>query len=789
MLLALMALSISSCRVERFLKDDEMVLYKNKYTVAMADSSKVTKEVKEALSSKKKYARQKPNSKVLGIDPIRFKLWLYTISSPKKDNRINRWFRKKGQPPVVYSENDAKLTAMQLEGLMETKGCFKSQVTFDTLKIKKRNITIQYNIKASPRFHIEQALFISEDTALNGLMEKWAADSYVKSGEMYDRDNLVKERTRLYENLLNEGYYTASKELISFVVDTTDYGNHGLTVTTHLHRPQSHDGEKSNLKVHKIDNIYIYPQASASDVGLDTAVYHYKTKHFTTDYTFIHPAGKMEIRHGTISRALTLFHNQRYRPRSTTNSYNSLLSLRNFKYIDIKYNESPNSSEDNKLLDATVRLMRSDQRRFSVALELNNASSLGTKENRNFFTSGNFGIETTLSYQNKNLFGGAEILKVEGSLLLELPKLVFTNRSLKFRDAFSAFEAGLNISLDIPNFLLPGTRNIVWQRMRPHTVFTIAGSYQYRPYYERFPANTSLAYTWTHSRRARNQMVPIELTFVKFFNLDPALVSRLNALSDLRLKYQYSDHFIMDARYDYVYSTQIIGSRQNFHYVHLTAETAGNLLHGLSLAFNGPIDENGIRRVWGVPYSQYARASIEYKNYLYWGKKSTFVSRIMLGIGIPYANSSMMPYEKAFFGGGPTTMRAWQLRRLGPGCYNGNDGGMLEKMGDMTLVINLEQRFPIAWILEGAIFADIGNVWLIHKSEEFPDGEFRFNNMFRSMAMGAGIGIRANISILTLRLDFGLPLYDPGYNKEYRWRPEHWNFNQIVTNFGIDYPF
>lgn len=780
---------MSSCKVERFLKDDELVLYKNKYRVEMADSSKVTKEVKEATGAKKKYARQKPNSKVLGMDPIRFKLWVYTLSSPKKSKGINRWLRKKGQAPVVYSENDARMTVSQLEGLMDSKGCFKSDVTFDTVKIKKRNITIEYKIKATPRFHIEKTFAYSEDTALTELMEKWKGDSYVKEGDLYDRENLTKERTRLYENLLNEGYYTASKELVTFVVDTTDYGNHGLTVTTILHMPKGADGEKKSLKVHRMDNIYIYPEVSANEEATDTTIYTYKTKHFTTNYTFLHSAKKMEIRPSTISRALTLFHNQRYRPQNSTNSYNSLLSLRNFKYIDIKYNESPNSTDEVKLLDATVRLMRSDQRRFSVSLEVNNASSLGTKENRNFFTSGNFGLETTLAYQNKNLFGGAEILKVEGSLLLELPKLVFTNKELKFRDAFSAFEGGLNISLDIPNFLLPFTGNIVWQRMRPHTVFTIGGSYQYRPYYERFPANTSLAYTWTHSRRARNQLIPIELTFVKFFNLDPALVSRLNALSDLRLKYQYSDHFIMDARYDYVYSTQNIGSRQNFHYVHLTAETAGNLIHGLSLAVNGPVDENGIRKVWGVPYSQYARASIEYKNYFYWGKKSTFVSRFMLGVGLPYANSSLMPYEKAFFGGGPTTMRAWQLRRLGPGCYNGNDGGMLEKMGDMTMVINLEQRFPIAWVLEGAIFADIGNVWLIHKSEEFPDGEFRFNNMFRSMAIGAGIGIRANISILTLRLDFGLPIYDPGYNKEYRWRPEHWKFSSIVTNFGFDYPF
>ena len=114
---------------------------------------------------------------------------------------------------------------------------------------------------------------------------------------------------------------------------------------------------------------------------------------------------------------------------------------------------------------------------------------------------------------------------------------------------------------------------------------------------------------------------------------------------------------------------------------------------------------------------------------------------------------------------------------------------MLERMGDIALTINVEQRFPIAWVLEGAVFADIGNVWLFNKSDEFPDGQFSFNNFFKSLAVGVGLGLRANISIITIRADFGIPLYDPGFQETYRWRPPHWRFNQIVTNIGIDYPF
>ena len=104
-------------------------------------------------------------------------------------------------------------------------------------------------------------------------------------------------------------------------------------------------------------------------------------------------------------------------------------------------------------------------------------------------------------------------------------------------------------------------------------------------------------------------------------------------------------------------------------------------------------------------------------------------------------------------------------------------------------MLNLEERFPIVGVFEGAVFADIGNIWLMHESSEYPNGEWKWNRVMKELAVGIGLGLRLNISIITLRLDFAIPLYDPGYPEDSRWRLPHWKFNQIVTNFGIDYPF
>ena len=163
----------------------------------------------------------------------------------------------------------------------------------------------------------------------------------------------------------------------------------------------------------------------------------------------------------------------------------------------------------------------------------------------------------------------------------------------------------------MPIFLLPFTRNIVFQRIKPHTLFSAGGSYQYRYYFERVLANTSFGYTWSHSRRVSNQLLPVEMTFVRMIGLEEDFANRILQLNDLRLINQYSSHFILDARYDYSYSNQQYGTREDFTAFHASLETAGNLLAAVADLTNAPRDEFGMRQVLGVPVSQYARIGAE----------------------------------------------------------------------------------------------------------------------------------------------------------------------------------
>ncbi|MBR1850361.1 MAG: BamA/TamA family outer membrane protein [Bacteroidales bacterium] len=772
---------LTSCSVTKFVGDDDLVLSRVKYEVEVADTTQVPREINDALASKRNYATQKPNSRILGT--VRLSMRVYCLSNPNRNGFLNRYLRRTGQAPVVYDEYATMRTTQQLEGLLSQKGCFGSRVTFDTASIKGKDIAITYHIHARPRYKIDEIQYRAETEAVGNLLERWRDESPLKVGDWYDQDKIVAERSRIVEKLRNEGYFKFTNDLVRFEVDTT-YAEGLLSILV--------DVRGTDLQVFHINNIYVYPN---SNVGIadersnyDTLIYTYPITNRTVDYQFVY-AKKMTLNPQTISRALFLFPGQTYRPRNVSTTYTSLLDLQNFRYIDIEFAESPASSDSLRLVDARIRLLNSTQQKASLSLELTNSSTLGSNGTGNFITNGNFGVESAIEYQHKNLFGGAEMLKAQASLLVELPKNIISTGSGEFHNDFRAFEAGADISLSTPRLLLPFTSNLIWQRVKPHTVISLGANYQYRSYFERMVANISFGYSWNHNRTTNHQLLPVEFTYANFFNLDQNFVSRMSSLNDLRLKYLYSDHFIMDSRYDYIHTTQTVGSRTNFDYFHFQVETAGNLLSLLSHAFNGPIDDNGIRQIFEVPYSQYVRFNAEYKRYFYHGYKSAFVARALVGIGLPYANSESMPYEKSFFGGGPSTIRAWQLRYLGPGSSPRATGYAIERMGDLSLVINLEERFPIAGMFEGAVFADMGNVWLLNPSDQFPNGEFNLGRAPSEVAVGFGLGLRANISIVTLRLDVGIPLYDPGFDQALRWRPPHWQMDQLVTNIGIDYPF
>ena len=786
---------MTGCSVDKYLQPGQMMLYENRINVTMADSSKVTPEVSEALSDAKQYFHQTPNKRILWT-PIYLRL--YCLSNPDKDNWWNNLLRSNGEPPVVYDRGAAQRTASQLATLLKTKGCFNSTVTTDTVHRNSSSVTVNYNIHATPRRMIDDVVFLCRQAAIDTLLQKWKADSYIKVGDYYDQQKMTNEQSRLVANLKNEGYYYANPELVRFLVDTT-YDSRTLGITVIVRRPQNKTNDTTTtraLQKYHIDNIYIYPNVSTATELIrqhfDTLIYPYTSRRDTTNYYYIYDK-KISPSPKAISRAMFLYHGMTYRPRFVSTTSNSLLGLHNFKYVDIDFEESPNSTDSNRLLDARVRLLNSPRHRLSLSFELTNTSNFTSKES-NIFTSGNLGLGTTLGYQNNNLFGGAERLNIEGDLVFDLPKNVFTSSQRDFHNTFSAFEMGVNTSLDLPDFLMPFVRNATWHNSKPHTLVELNTNYLYRnlrlPNYdevalERLLFGGSFGYTWSPNRNIKHKLLPFNLSYSHLISGEKYYEYLQNATSDAQFLFQKYDYVLLNTHYEYSYSNQKIGTRDNFNYLRFSVETAGNLLNAVDYLINGQhhaTDDD-------VQYCQYFRFDSEFKRYIYWGNRTTLVLRSLVGFGIPYGNSIFIPYEKTFIGGGPTTMRGWALRHLSYGQYTISGTDVAMGVGNIQLVGNIEQRFPLIGIFEGAVFTDFGNVWMYKDWGIGSSSTFQPSKILKSIALDAGIGIRANISIVTLRIDFALPLYDPSYSAGERWLHTHWEWDKISTHFGINYPF
>lgn len=722
------------------------MLVSNSIQLVMHDGSPVGKEISGAVVKKNNYIQQSPNKRLLGFSLL--PVHIYCLSNPDKNNWLQRTLRNAGDAPVVYSPSDAQRSVQQLKQMMHNKGCFNSIVYFDTLHLRHNRIAIRYNIQASHRRRIVSVRYTAQTHSVDSLLHAENANALLKAGDYYDQDIIEAERNRITTLLLNKGYYTASQQLVHFYVDTT-FSDSLLSIDVQVQNPLI-DNTPTPLEQYNIDSISIDSNS---------------------------------VKKSVIYRALRFKQGNQYNAARIAASYNTLLNLRTFNYIDILTEESAASKAGHRLINTHVRLRNNQQQKISVALEISNASPM-TRSSSN---GGNFGLETVLNYQHKNLFGGAEALTVETNLLGELPKNIFNENISSFHEAFSTFETGIKATLNLPIFLIPYHNRIKPSRTLPHTLFSINVNYQYRPYFERISMGTSFGYNWSPHYHNAHQLLPIEMTYVKIQNIDWDYFITFANVLDSRIAYQFSDHLILDARYDFVYNSQNFGSRDNFSYLHLTAEIAGNLLNALSHIDNKKNDY-GERMIFEVPFSQYVRLSAEAKKYLYHGRKSTLVLRGLIGMGLPYGNTRLMPYEKGFFGGGPTTIRAWQVRRLGPGAYTPIDEFDFDRVGDISIVANIEERFPLIGVFEGAIFIDVGNVWTTRSNVGYPDGEFRLKTFAKQLAVGAGVALRVKISILTLRLDFALPTYDPSL-KSNRWRFNNWTFRNLVTNFGIDYPF
>ncbi|MDQ3394017.1 MAG: BamA/TamA family outer membrane protein, partial [Bacteroidota bacterium] len=251
--------------------------------------------------------------------------------------------------------------------------------------------------------------------------------------------------------------------------------------------------------------------------------------------------------------------------------------------------------------------------------------------------------------------------------------------------------------------------------------------------------------------------------------------------------------------YTYTFNTQLkeedpnrrnLGRRRHDFFFRGNVDVSGNTMHALQTLLNDePPSDTSPYTIFGTPYSQYSRFETDFRYYYKPSEKQTFATRLLLGAGFPYGNSSTLPYVKQFFMGGPNSIRAFRARSVGPGQYippaDQANIAFFDQVGDLMFETNFEYRFPLVSVVNGAVFLDAGNIWLIGE-EDRPEGTFKTNDFLNTLAVGTGFGLRIDVSFFVLRFDLGIPLRFP-HREE--WIIDEFKWSNAIFNIAVGYPF
>jgi outer membrane protein assembly factor BamA len=525
--------------------------------------------------------------------------------------------------------------------------------------------------------------------------------------------------------------------------------------------------------VYKVRNVYMTtdydPSARLNEggeslLGRDT---------LTFDSVSVIYREKPNLRPGTVTQKNYIMPGTLFDASNVQRTYRNLSQLSASRMVDIRFREVKGAGEN--LLDCDIMITPATLQSYSVKLEGTNSG-------------GNFGAAANVGYRHRNLFGGSEQFELSFLGAIETLKENTSADSVSNTGLNLMQEFGVEARLRIPKFILPFRSDHFIREFNPQTNIRLSYNYQKRPDYTRTLANASFGYEWKGKKNLMHRVYPLEASLI----LTPYKSQNFQDwLEGKYLFYSYEPHLIVDTRYSAVWSNQKLLKNQSFQDIRLNLETAGNLLYGGYQLFAESPD-SGNHQLLGVDFAQYVKADIDVRSYTFLYEDISLVLRGFVGVGFAYLNSQAMPFEKQYFSGGANSIRAWQVKSLGPGSYDDPDeSDYPNQTGDVKLEFNMEYRFKLFWKLEAAMFLDVGNIWSLNQDDDREGAGFEFKRFYKELAVGSGLGTRAVFSFFIFRFDLGIPLRSPFPIEGANWLLGNSGINgrDLTFNLAIGYPF
>lgn len=703
-----------------------------------------------------------------------------------KDCEHTLWTHRIGEAPVLYKINDQYRNARQLRIYLKNKGYYYPVVRpNDKLKGNKK-VMVEYTVKPGVPYRLKDSVEYSiRDSNIMQMVLRNEHKTFLPKGERLDVDLLQKERDRITGFLRDSGYYKFTKNYITYTIDTTGMQMEAK-VTMNIANLQAGNATQPHKKYY-INRVNVHPDFDPRLALTEKENYfaRFTEKRYLYNNKEFHfyENGKPKLKPKSIMQGIYVNQDSLYQVQDIQATYKYLTGMEIIKIANIDFKEVTDSTKfprnfppNSGLLDCDIKIS-------------NNLSQARTFEIQGTNTNGNLGAAGSATYTHRNVFRNAEVFNfsVKGSLERQTN---YASQDVVESDLFfNSRELAVEAGLKFPRFVAPLKLKSFIKRSNPGTELLLNYSYLQRPEYIRTVAGFSYGYFWNQTPSIEWMVKLVSLDFV---NLENPTEGFLEYIRRYNLQGSYEDHFVFGSGYSFVYNNSHEKEKNNTWYFRANLKLAGNTLFGIMNLIEGNNDPG--KSISNNVFAQFSKLDFDLRRYTsVAGSNHTLVMRLFAGSVLPYGNLDVVPFGEKYFSGGANGVRAWQVRALGPGAYTYQDETDLfpNRTADIKLEANLEYRFKLFWMLEGAYFIDAGNIWAINSTDDREGALFEPNDFYKEIAIGTGLGFRLDFDFFIVRFDFGLKLKDPSLPEGERWIPMNrgFEYEDWTFNVGIGYPF
>lgn len=672
-------------------------------------------------------------------------------------------FMQWGEPIAVFDSAAMHQTEQKIKNTLFNRGYFRVGVSSHFLNLKNRRVATEYSIAPGQAYTYDTIFFNIPDEKVRRLIIKNQSLSLLKKGDVYSQDKITQERDRIDQLLKDNGFFDFSKQFIDFIADTSS-SKGKVRLQMEILSPS----KRGYHKQFRVDSIIFTP-----DVGVKSKELLRRQPSFYNNVTF--NRYDVEFNQRLLAQRVFITKDSLYNRTQTINTQRQLANLDNFKFVNINYDTTGGRFVANLFASPSDRYTWSNEAGMTV-------------------TQGFPGPYISSNFKRRNLFGGLEILEINGRIGFEGVAAVTSTGGF-----YRSVETTGNASITFPQFLFPFTTaaQFRYARNNPKTKLLAGYTFTDRPEYQRSITTISATYSWDLKRKWIFSFSPATLNVINSTISNPfrATLEHLDSLGN-KLINAFKPSYVSSMIFTLTWNDNYGLAQRNSTFIRTTLETGGTLLNVYSPRF---IQNQGLE-----PY-QYIRASFDFRKSIPVTKTSALAYRFNTGFGFAYSPNKVLPYEKNFFAGGSNSVRAWRPRRLGlgsdPPMLSTNPSGngyfdySFEKPGQVLLEGSVEWRQKLVGFLNYAFFVDAGNVWGLQMANN-NRANFSWDKFYQQFAVGTGFGLRFDFTFLIMRLDVGVKAWDPAREPGSRFvlpmaslRAPYAFHEPVIYNIGIGYPF